>query len=533
MTVAWPRSSDWLSAGVVLLLAAVVYGWIVAGAEVTTGFSDSVSYLVMADFYRAWIRGDDVTGALAHYQSTRFPPLFPLLLGLSGAGVDSQWMAYVVTAACSIGAVAATWWWVRGETGRPTAAAGCAIALALYPGFFLLTIYPASEPIALVLTLVAFALAEKVPRRPSMLLVAALIIGVSPLARMASLALVAAFSVWLVLQRPVPIRQALLSLVAAWSPALAWLGYRAAVPTETYLHEFEYAGFPSTLSALPPWLGEQLRSIVASLNNNWGAARWGFVDWLTAALLPVVVAGAISRLRRGKIDAWYALAYVTLIILWPFPEEMERFVLLLFPVFCLYAIVGLQVIRTMIERRARVSQWRIGGGALMAFFLVAAGPAWVRIAHRAAMPVEPELVPDRLNRPFFELDSDAFALFFLEATTRTRHAAASVADFVGDDDCVYAIRPSVIRSSSHVEAFPYQYPPPDSAEGMAAFPLCEYHFITWSSTRQLKQPPYYPLDELAENVEPLFASYIETEDGQVLVAALLKNKPDENVEGTE
>jgi len=232
---------DWTSPILLCVLGAIVYGWIALHSMESVGFSDSIDYLFMADFYRAWLHGGPISEVSSHYGTTRYPPLFPIALAVFGAGSDRQDLAGIVSCSLAVLAPLCVWLWLRRDDCGLRLAGWIALALLLYPAYFLLNLNVVSEPLAIALLALAFMFLVDSNLTTSRLLTASLLIGVALLARSALLPAIPALAIWLALRRDLTKPLKALATALASAPLALWLSYRSYLQSETYFDSLDPA----------------------------------------------------------------------------------------------------------------------------------------------------------------------------------------------------------------------------------------------------------------------------------------------------
>jgi hypothetical protein len=513
---------DWLLLAAALAVALLVYGWVAFGNRTMTGFSDAIDYLFMADFYRATFAGVPDPLAVEHYRTTRFPPLFPLLLAAFGGGSAHTHPAEFVTGATVVLAVVVIWLWARRETHDPWLALLVALATCLNPALFLLALTPASEPLAMAATWTAFLLAASQPHSRSRLLALAAVIGVSTLVRSANIALTAAFLVWLAMRR-VPLRSSLLPGLVSTVPFLAWAVYRGTLPgAQTYLGVFAATDYVQQLGGWPDLLWLQPWHLFEAWAQSWNPlARQ--LHYVPAALLLVfLLPGLAERLRAQRLDAWFFLAYVGMILVWPYPSDARRFTLFVLPLMVLYAIQG--AVRVMQRWAPRLRPAAAGGVvALLLFF--AAGSTLAHFVRLAAIPVDPELEGDKREEAYFAAPDAAAAARSLERNARARLTAAEAGAIAGPAECVYATMPQLLRLHGRVRSVRYPDDIADAAAAQAQLSACRYYFVADLNFHGSRQPPFYPMEQLRGWTSIVLQSRMRVGEANRLVAALFERTP--------
>ena len=291
------------------------------------GFAvDDAFYLLMAD--RQFGRLDGEPGLLALLATRSYPPLYPLVLGLFGGGSDSLLAASITNAALILMWVACLLAWLLRAGVAPAGAALLALAAAFAP----FTLYHAqvlwSEHLYLLLQMLAlWCLERQAPRGRDVLLAGALV-GLTLLTRTAGIALVAAFSLYLLWHRP---QRWAPALALAWLPLLERFTHRASV----------YGG------ELQGVFAQGLQGTLGRIADN-GAGLWqGWRDGLSMAdppalvgpvlLLLLVIGGWVLRQRERRLDAFLVPVYLGMLLCWGFSQHAPRFLYPLFPILAYYA----------------------------------------------------------------------------------------------------------------------------------------------------------------------------------------------------
>lgn len=522
------RRADWTSFGLVLAIGSLIYGWIAAHAYTVSAFSDPMDYMFMADFYKKYLYGGSIDQAAQYYRSSRYPPIFPMLLGVFGAGSDEIHRACIVSNVTAVLAGLAVWWWIRVERRDAWTAGFIALALFLYPSYFLLNMFPLSEPLAMaIMACVLAVLAAPDPER-SRLLVGGLLIGIAPLARTALLPLIPAFFLWLAIRRPVAWRHMLPPVLAAITPMVAWLAYRSLLKADSYAASLTSDLILTALGGWPDALWVQPTRLFAAWVDNWGAFANPLTLAISAFLGVMSAIGCVVRMRSNKIDAWFLAGYIAMILVWPYPDELGRFLIVAYPCLLLCSLSAATTLAGLTRARLPAVSARAVTILVAGAVTLGTAPTAAQFAWRAALPVDPELLGDKREPAFFRVETDEDALFTAEVYGRIRLLAAEVRDHVPPGQCVYAIPPQLITLYSGVRAYLYPHDLPDDPEAEDKLRYCDYFFLSGVGATQLDLPPLYPWQALTGWTEPVLTSEISRDGETSLAAALLKrsSRPD-------
>lgn len=513
------RSARWLEAITLLLIAAiavVIYGWIAIGGLGIISFSDSADYIFFADFYRGQLVGDVPPEALAYYWKTRFPPLFPLLLGVLGGGTHDLPHTQVIACAITFGMFAALWLWLRRETGSALTAAAITLLVVLSPGLFLLTLNPVSEPLAMGMTWLAFLLASRSGRTTDGFLLVALVAGLSALARSINIALVLAIPIWLLLQRAKP-KQWIAGTVVAFLPFVAWSFYRRTIPrTTTYTDGLdlnfivrELGGWPDLLY-LHPW------RLATGFAKNFDTTPDVVSLSIAIAILVFAVVGWWQRARDRKLDAVFLLIYVAVILVWPYPREAMRFMTFIVPLLLFHAVVGFDQSIGALNSRARALPATPLG--LVAMVLLASAGTIYHFIHLAAVDLGPELRGEQREQTYFYSKDRQSAVRTAEGFARIRLAARESVRNLPPGECIYAVMPYLLERHGPVHTQPSPLHLDPARDIRAQLPDCNYLFVVGMRGAWPEQIPFYPLDLVRDLTIGVVVA--ETAPGS-MVAALL------------
>lgn len=514
------KSIEWLLAALVAGVACVVYGWIAAGGIGTVGFSDSADYLLFADYYRGeYFARTQTSQAVEHYRTTRFPPLFPLLLAAFGGGADAVERAQWVSFASVIAMLALLWAWLRRQTRTPWATGAITLMVVLTPGLFLLVLSPVSEPIAMALMWLVFLLASRTERSTQLILLLAAIAGLSTLARSINVALVAAIPIWLALHR-IPMRVGIGATACACIPFLAWLVHRRSMPdAQSYFDAIEPQHLIAQLGGWPEMLYAQPWTVFRGLARNLDHDPGGVALALASIVLVFALIGWWRRLRARELDAVFLLLYVGVILAWPYPREAPRFVTFVLPLLYFHAWLGLRACASsqIAERGARLA----ATAALTMVFAIGSGPSILHFIDLATQRLDPELRPEMRTQLYFHTPDRSAAARAAEANARLRFAAREVVRRVPPGNCVYATLPYVLRMQGEIRVLRYPWSFVDGVSVEEQLRRCDYFFVAGMKGDVTGHRPFHPSAQLQGWTSPVLVA--EMGKGRVVAALLVRS----------
>ncbi len=392
------RSRFAIADGVVALLT-LGFAWacavFVRQPTLATFADDSVSYLVMAQVFSPYQAASQSVAA-AYAGEAIYPPLFPALLALAGAAHDIAW-AHVVTAlilaACVPVAYALGTRWLEDRR----AAAVAILCVVLLPAMWVNAKGILSEPLFCLLLLGTLLVCEAEGKGNGIaggtrLWMLALLMAAMLLTRTAALVMIAAYALWAVTRREQSFAARLRSAmpaVAAVVAYLAWVLLRPAVTGGSYArivaeHGAFFLGAENPLAAIGASLLRQANAVgeawVGSLLLFWVEGR-PVRSLLGGAVGCLALAGMVLRLIAGKADGWIMAGYIATFLVWPFYDQMGRFLFPVLPVLVLYAFWAMARGLRFLGR-----QPVLGHGLLAVLMISLSAPALAFMVQRAQAP---------------------------------------------------------------------------------------------------------------------------------------------------
>jgi hypothetical protein len=421
---------------------------------------DSVSYLVQAQLY-AGSAGTAVREWAG--TATHFPPLFPLALALFGAAHDLLRAHLVVAASAALALVAIFVFVARVHGDRRIACAVVALFL-LTPTAWISTLGILSDPQYLLLSFAVLALGARETYRASAPALAAfgLLLAAALLTRSAAAALVAAYAVHAgirIARREALPRSLGLPLAVVAAAMLAWLALRVPLVGENY---------GLVLRNVRAWLARDAGGFVAAIARQLAG---GWVANFTAdpaVSMPVRVfyllvaacafAGAVRAAWRNRLDGWYALAYLAMLGMWLFPQEiMRRLLYPLVPLALLHAGEALFALGRRALPAARA--WMAPGFAALLSAVLAA-PALVATAQRAtdrAPQVEGSPLDLAGMTPYYTSIPESYARVDAGRHLAVLAGLARIAERTPGDARVLWVRPDYVALLSGRTSVPWLY----------------------------------------------------------------------------
>lgn len=467
------------------------------GDQVAGYLSDDAIYLIMAQVFSPWPHATDLLQQFMRTDS-HFPPLYPVLLGLFGAGPQDPALASAISIAFLVIAVAVFGVWVYLETGRRLPALLLPVVFALLPGTVIFTQGLWSEFLFMVFFYAALALAAVREPDRSHWLACSLFIALTSLTRAVGVAFIAAYCLYLILKRP---RYYLLQIPVAALPFLYWA-------TIINVRSTEHGYFGILLGALSSeqgrWSGlyHALLLKLAAMYRGW---EWQFrvsdilpgSGWLIhavlACLLLAALAGFLQRLRHARLDALCLLAYAATVIVWPFSDQnfVTRFVFPVTPLLLFYAVHA----AGMLAYRPR----RVAVLLLCAAVIISAWSPATYVLQRAYAPAPEGLAPYKHDYAWFYSRSLKDAVASARGSRDLFQALRKVGTLVPENECIFSFQTALVMLHTH--RISGVYPPPSVSDAAFAHATrgCRYMLALPLTSINSDFPEYYPLQRIAKD----------------------------------
>ena len=418
-----------------LMAAGCFLAWFSWQGTVVGIVSDDAVYLLMADSYSpysaAWREGASFIG-----QFSVFPPLYPAVLAILGAGASNVLYAHIVNSAIAIGAVAlAVRYFSLADLPKEIAIA-IGILFFLLPFTLLQHIELLSEPLYLAITMIALTKYEASDGRGNLRETCeiAVLVSLAALTRISGIALILAFLVW---QATAPrSARSFAAILIATLPCLAW----EAFVYLTYRGEWNYGNLLSGayVNLSPYALLDRLMLDARGLWHGWQSYfDLGRETYSLPAVILLLLCAApafLSRLAQKRLDALYLFFYLIMILLWPFQNHGPRFLYPVVPVLFFFAIAS---IASYCERRWR----KYAATALFGLVFLAAAPSTAQMMSKAfsgSAEASGDYARTRLlyGRQYSRKEFDRQASIMTLATAAIRASSITIPKAT----CVYAVQ---------------------------------------------------------------------------------------------
>ncbi len=499
-----------------LVLSAIYATWVWSNTLTDLG-GDSAAYLIISRLYSPYHAASEAV--LAYKNGIISPPLFPLFLAIADGGYHLL-AAHLVVAAFAVASTVMLYCWLRKETLEAWAAAAIALLVSILP-ITLFTVFNIWTEFPYLFfslaTIAALAAGKEKPLAARAWYLAAAMVACACLIRVAALPLLAAFLLYLLLQRPANlVRYGLLAIL----PFGLWEVYSS-------LSETGAGSYVDQL--VKGYSGDFLGKLVAQCRGEYSAVfsawKMGWIQFSSSTELHAIIegfwylclAGWLFRLARLRFDAIYVLIYLIQLFIWPHPEEASRYSFVLFPVFIASGFLLVAALPKPLSRPSG-KPYTIAL-AIGVMFLTPLSSLGFDI-DRFLGDIPPEIESARHTMDWYVGSRPYAAINARFASRLTRHLV-DIDRYVAPNQCIFAIKaPIVTLLSDRVSTMP-----PAAAENDAQFNAgiakCRYAYVISSTSRSFPQM-YYPKDRLGARAKILSRF---DDDGGDMDGALLEISP--------
>lgn len=492
------------------LLGAVYLTW--SWSSILGGFGgDNAHYLLMARHFSPYSAASSVATEFA--ASSFYPPLYPLLLGMTGGG-KSLLAAHLITTSFLLAAFALFYWWLRQEGVHLATAGAALLVLATLPGLYFQTLSVHSENLFLLGSIATLAFASRSRQGHSTRWMAFAVVALTAayFTRSAGIALVAAWLVWLWENR---MPQRILFSALAVLPVLAW-SLLGKAQSNGYLHQL--VGGYHNPAALVDQVATQSLYLFHGWAMNFGV---GISAYAVAAILLIIgLTAALWRAKLRQLDGVYVVLYLGMAAVWPFPAEAQRLSLIILPVLLAQSVWMLD--------RWQLSGREIRPWAWAAFALISVTtlPELALNAQRFASPL-PENIPSAYRHAeWWYSPTRETAAENTTAMAALESGMHRLGNFVPENECIYAIKPSIVSylSGRLAKAPPGAKTAPEEFVREIKAGGCRYVFMIIYNSPSYPTPlyPYQRIPDMLEVVHPVYLSPDRKEDTVVGLLAKIK-----------
>lgn len=493
-----------------LLVAFASWSWSTVLADFA---GDNAVYWLTANHFSPW---GTTHPTAAHFAAKSvFPPLFPLVLAITGGGTSLLGAHLVSAGLLWFGLLAFGCLLLRMGFG-PLAALGLVVGVASTRTTLYEALQIHSEHLYLALTMLALGFALSASSRRHTLYLCAGCVAAAYLTRTSGVALAVATIIFVALRhrRHLPGFLAIVGL-----PIIAWSIFHHG--SASYVGEmsrlYEQGGFAHMIE-------RNVRFLWIAWHACFGEPGLPAMSPVPPGVFALLgLAGLYVRLRTVEPDALYVVAYLSMLVLWPYPAEYQR---MLYPVLPLVLALGLFFaaiwlparIRPLLPAHACALHFAVLAAAVLPF----AGHALMRFQET---PADPRFEPYMHTLAWYMADPRQ-ALLNVGYQRAVTEALADIRadDRVAPGDCLLAIKTSVVSLYSQRLARGMPRPDATGTIDRAQFDAnrCRFLFMTQATSPTFPYT-FFPYEQLKDEFTELrvYANAVNPE----MPAALLGHLP--------
>ena len=509
---AWLSKQDFIATTVLCMTAVFYYMW--SWSNVLAHFGgDNATYILTAKYFSPFSQQSTVSEFFA--VNSQYPPLYPLLLGLSGSG-ESLLIAHIVTTTFLLLALLVIYKWILLIEFNKLHALIIIFIIAICPGTYIQALSLHSENLYLLFSISAifFVSCYENNNNNKWLWFATIFIACASLTRSAGISLVISFIIYLVIKREK--QRYLLSLIAI-IPMIVW-SYFNTQDGNSYLSAL--SGFYST--DFINTLHLQITNQSTFLLDAWFATfTYGIFGKLILSILAGICFLALNyRLYKKKLDGIYILVYLLMIIVWPYPAESMRLLFPIIPLLLVQTSILLQHSKILTYK----NKYSVGNIVMAAILLIIIFPNLLLTINRFNTTIDEFLIPYKHTYVWYTPDYSS-AIDGVKLNHVIISSITEAREYVPTDQCVYSIKPSVI--GLYMERISRTVPDQNINDADFKNILnqsnCQYIYLM-SIQSPSYEKPLYPLERIIDDMNILKIHYLDEQKKENPIAILGKLK---------
>jgi len=512
---------------VIFVLVSVAYLYHVWGHELASWEGDELIYILTAEYLSPWTDPSEIASHMA--RNSKFPPLFPLILGLVGGG-GSIVAANIVTAILMTLSFVMIFFWLLEERLTEWKAFALVFLFALLPGTYMQALFVSSEGLYLILSFGCLLAVVKAENSTGnfYLIVAALCIAAATLTRSAGWALFVAFAFYLMWHRR-PSKKLLLTIAAL--PALAWAAYKGITggnDTPSYF-TLMYGWYSSDLLAvsLSQLTIEPVKFLIG-LVGDFTIMSVGTYALCVVAF--ICIAATVYRIYLRRLDGIYVAVYYVMIVMYPLGIAYigdKRFALVIVPILIFQTLF---LIGRLTERMFGCRRFNPVEAVFLLSILLLALPAFALAIARHQESVSPEL--ESFRRAGWWYSWYAYGNFAtryedMKYAKVLTEGLPTIAKAVPHNECLYSVKPYIVGFYMHRAS---KFPPAETVDEARFNEIldtvgCRYFLFTADISPSVSENSFYPMYRLDGRVQLLAEAAYGGVEGRTVVGVLGRRRP--------
>ncbi|HIF50023.1 MAG TPA: hypothetical protein EYQ42_00560 [Thiotrichaceae bacterium] len=470
---------------------------------------DNATYLLTAKLFSPYSQS---TYAVEYFSiHSRYPPLYPLLLGLLGGG-ESVLIAHLLTTSFLIAAILVLYKWASIMGLGRLHSLVLIVIFSMMQNTYMQALSILSENLYLLLSLSVLYIISLKDNSEKWAWVAVLLIVCATLTRSAGLPLVLSFIIYLFINRN---NNKYLFSFSAILPMIAW-GLFNNQDSISYAGQFSDRYSTDLVSILLQILDQSVYML-----SIWHRS---FTNGNTGYLLLSIIAifcffGMMYSLYLKRIEGIYVFLYMLMVLAWPYPAESMR---LLYPVIPVLLVQTSFMIKNLMPSLNSVYGFHKGNFVIQGILLIILVPNLVLTINRFNAPVDEYLMPYKRTYDWYNPNPVA-AVNGVRFTHGVISSLKDARNYIPEDQCVYSIKPSII--GLYMERISHK-PPVASIDDISFYKLIEQsecrHFYLLPFASPTYNQPFYPYERMKDYIDIIKVYYLDGNNKGNIVAILAK-----------
>ncbi len=495
------------------IFAALVFAFVSVKHNLHSVNSDAAVYVLLADFYSPY-RAHSISFVDHLFEHYPFPPLYPWVLGMLGGGTAIPSVNYAIGSCLLAASSMLIFMWIRAQGGDVFQASAVPILVALTPSAMFVAMGVYSEPLYLLLSFAGFNTLTHA--QPGIRWYgSAALFGLSALARSVGVFAIACFiAYWLIKTRGRRYRGApfiAVALPACWS-VLKWVRDWHVSYIDSIMGDGPLAALGNIAEQTPV----NLEAIWFHFVRTFDLLGSPYVATTLVILMVPATFAFLRRLRAGEMDALYVGVYVLVLASWPYPNHMQRFLLMILPFFIIYTLWGtVELQRLSASKLVRqLSRW----GAVVLFACITV-PSTLFITVQIHQYADSPHAHKTKSPEWYGHDSQAESLAAIDYRDRMLAAITTIKPQVPEDACVTSTISEVVQLHARRKSLRPPLADADLDALVQHVSTCPYVLMVKTFAFPPSYTFYYPLNELKAHLRLIHSITMDPEhmDGEALL----------------
>ncbi|MDJ0958652.1 MAG: glycosyltransferase 87 family protein [Arenicellales bacterium] len=479
----------------VVSVIAAFYFYLTWHTEYVDFLSDSAIYLLMASYFgnSEAIPAQVFDVVLNDYH---LPPMFPIVLWLFGGGAEYPTASYIINTVTVVAAIVCYLAWLESEGVKWNVTVALTCTFAVLPVSLFFANFIVSEYLYIALVFLSLITIQKSSSDSRLILLAAICIGITIMVRSIGICLLPVLLMALPKHTK---KKAFLSMcIVVIIPAL-WHVYKLQFDASNYISSFFESHGDHLITSVVTYAKINLHvlglSWIKSFDHYLGAPSY----FMASTIAFVVAIGWGRRLLQRKPEAIYIVFYLFVIVPWPHPHHMQRFLLPLMPFFLFY---GLEGSKFLLGKAGKGNYKKFALPCYLAAIAVLVLPTDLRLIGRLFTPLPAELANFSRSQAWL-FSFDQRAAFKNIQISRSIHQSIANTSAVPPSECIWSIDAKRHMLLSKRVSYDTPSPALNKREFEQASKKCNYYFA-------MRAVPYpnnshytslYPIERVKQQVK--------------------------------